>query len=83
MNETLMRVLEEFAAFLDLNGQDEVRPDVAEWGRERLRTLVAELSAEEREQLMEFLERERDASDGAYREWLDGLPHRLGLPQAS
>jgi hypothetical protein len=78
-----MRVLEEFAAFVDLSGQDEVRPDVAEWGRERLRTLVAELSADEQEQLTKFLERERDASDGAYREWIDGLPNRLGLTQAS
>lgn len=32
VNETLMRVLEEFAAFLDLNGEDEVRPEVADWG---------------------------------------------------
>lgn len=83
MNETLMRVLEEFAAFLDLNGEDEVRPEVADWGRERLRGLVAELSADEQKQLVRFLEREREASDGAYREWIDGLPHRLGLAQAS
>jgi hypothetical protein len=79
MNETLMRVLEEFAAFLDLNGEEELRPDVAEWGRERLCTLVRDLTSEERAELVRFLEKERDESDGGYREWIEGLPDRLGL----
>lgn len=74
-----MRVLEEFAAFLDLNGEDDLRADVAEWGRERLRTLVSELSADEKQELATFLESERDASDGSYRVWIEGLPDRLGI----
>jgi hypothetical protein len=43
-----------------------------EWSRERLSTLVSELSAEEKQELATFLESERDASDGDYRIWIEG-----------
>jgi hypothetical protein len=48
-------------------------------GRERLRTLVSELSADEKQELATFLESERDASDGDYRIWIEGLPDWLGI----
>ena len=75
-----MQVVEEFAAFLDLNDADALRPDVAEWGRMRLATLVSQLSDDQKRELGRFLEDQREHSDGAYRDWIAQLPHRLGLP---
>ncbi len=74
-----MEFVEEFAAFLDFNRPHELRPAVAEWGRMRLRTLVDQLSEDEKRELAAFLEDRRAHSDGAYREWMDDLPQRLGL----
>jgi hypothetical protein len=75
-----MQVVEEFAAFLDLNKPEELRPEVAEWGRMRLRTLVDQLSDDEKRELAQFLQDEHANSDGAFREWIEQLPDRLGLP---
>ena len=79
MEQVLMQVVEEFAAFLELNGADELDPEVAEWGRMRLRTRLAELTSADKERLAQFLDQQRDLSTGAYRDWMEGLPGRLGL----
>ena len=61
VERVLMEVVEEFGAYLDLNSSDELKPEVAEWGRMRLRTHLAELSDADQARLTEFLERQRDA----------------------
>jgi hypothetical protein len=76
-----MRVVEEFAAFLDLNQSDEVEASAAEWGRARLKTLMADLSRDEQLELRRFLTREAEASSDSYRAWVVGLADRLELAQ--
>ena len=71
--------MKSFAAFLDLNRPDELKPEVAEWGRMRLRTLISQLSDEEKRELTRFLKDERDRAGGMYREWIEDLPERLGI----
>ena len=78
-----MQIMEEFAAFLDLDKADVLDPEVAEWGRMRLRTHLAELSDADRDRLVLFLESQRELSSGAYRDWIEGLPARLGLSESN
>lgn len=79
MNEKLMAVAEEFAAFLTLSKPDELKPEVAEWGMTRLRDLLSELNAEERVAFVAYLERSAEDSDGDYAIFVAELPERLGL----
>jgi NADH:ubiquinone oxidoreductase subunit C len=79
VEEVLMEVVEEFAAFLDHKGADELKPEVADWGRTRLRAHLAKLSDADKVRLAAFFDQKRNLSSGAYRDWLDGLSSRLGL----
>ena len=74
-----MQVVLEFAAFLQFNKPDELAPEAAQWGKERLRSLIDQLSPSERANLASFLGEQHAHSTGEYRTWIEGLPKQLGL----
>jgi hypothetical protein len=79
VEKVLMQVVEEFAAFLQFNKPDELAPGVAQWGKERLRSLIDQLSPSEKASLADFLGEQHAHSTGEYRTWIAGLPSQLGL----
>jgi hypothetical protein len=83
LEDVLMHVLEEFAAFVDLAAGEDIRDEFAQWGRERLKSLLAPLADDDKYRLVEFLARERDLSDGYYQRWIATLAESLGLTSGS
>ena len=50
-----MQVVEEFAAFVDLASEEDIKPSCAEWGRERFKTILRQLSDPQKQQVAAFL----------------------------
>ena len=79
VEKVLMQVVEEFAAFLQFNKPGELAPEAAQWGKERLRFLIDQLSPSDKASLADFLRTNAAQSTGEYRTWIEGLPDQLGL----
>jgi hypothetical protein len=79
MNEALMLVVEEFAAFVTLSDPRDLSDEHAKWGRQRLIRILAELTESERDELVAFLKRQAEGASGQYREFLKALPAELKL----
>ncbi len=83
MEDVLMQVVEEFAAFVDLASEEDIKPSCAQWGRERLKTILRQLSDPQKQQVAAFLKQELKESSGSYSDWLQTLPTRLALIDAT
>jgi hypothetical protein len=79
MDQVLMEVVQEFAGFLDLGIEQNLDAHYAQAGRDRLVTLLAQLSTDDKRRLVEFLTKARDTSTGFYKNWMALLPGELGL----